>query len=77
MVNTPRYVKTSVIIGAIVLAFVPEVVQAQELIIEQHEDMSITLKTLNGTELKGYANVEALAGNNGLSDIIQQMERWN
>lgn len=75
--NQPKYVKMGVIITAIVLVFIPAgIVQAQELIIQQHEDMSITLKNLNGTELKGFANVEALSGANGLSDIIEQMGEW-
>jgi hypothetical protein len=79
MVKQPRYVKTSVITMTLALAVVTTLQQAQavELIIEQYEDLSITLKTLNGTELKGYANVNALAGPNCLQDIVQQMESWN
>lgn len=47
--------------------------QAVELIIEMHEDLSVTLKTVNGTEIKGYANVNALTGENGLVDMVEQM----
>jgi hypothetical protein len=55
-----------------------EYVSAQtELLIVVHEDSSITLKTLDGTEIKGFANVNALAGPNGLVDMIEQMELWN
>lgn len=28
-------------------------------------------------KVASYANIETLAGNNGLTDIIEQMELWN
>jgi len=79
-VNQPKYVKVALITAAMLSLVSVTAAYGQgqaELIIVQHEDLSITLKTLNGTELKDYANINALAGPNGLADIVQQMENWN
>ena len=55
-----------------------EYVSAQtDLMITVHEDSSITLKDMQGNEIKGFANINALAGPNGLTDLIEQMELWN
>jgi hypothetical protein len=52
--------------------------QAVELIMELHEDYSVTFKTLNDTKIKGYANLEGAAGqHNGIIDVVEQMELWN
>lgn len=48
-----------------------------ELILKVHEDGSITLKTLEGQEIKSFANIEALTGMNGLYQLIEQMELWD
>jgi hypothetical protein len=80
VVNQPKYVKVALITVTMLSLVSVTAAYGQgqaELIIVQHEDLSITLKTLNGTELKGYANINALAGPNGLADIVQQMENWN
>lgn len=51
-----------------------------ELNLVVHEDVSVSVFKCDAEEcikIKGFANVEALSGANGLTDLIEQMELWN
>lgn len=82
--TNPKAFLIAVLIGIVIISLFAvafgqrEIVSAQtDVILTVHEDSSITLKDINGNEIKGFANVNALAGPNGLTDLIEQMELWN